>query len=411
MRASHYVAGIVGWVACVAMWLFARDAVWNALGADARGEHTALWIYTPHVPPGRGALATKVRVERGAWVRLASLTVTIDGAPIFTERDAWTGKRAGKYAAAAEEEIDVPLPASVQPGVHRLVADVTYEWRYDGTSAFPTLARSERESESLATTLDAPLPAAAPFRRLGSLAFAAAAAFVVLAIARRGFRPFVDWLNEGDVARTAEARKGAGALLGPFTIASIVAYATAGYPLFVKPLLAASGVASTWAATAFGAAWLAVPVYGAVVARRRERAIGPRVVAEVVALEHGPRVVPTEGPEGGYREPAAKTVLPAKKTLDHLAVALRARGLRVGRRGDRLAPRIFGPALAVAATDPDDLGAGLRVEAPVAILADVAAAVAGLVGPIELRLDGRVVPVAPDATDIAATLRPRPEAA
>jgi hypothetical protein len=401
MRASHVAAGISGYVASVAMWLFARDALWSTLGAAAVEPPCAVWIYTPHVPPGSGPIATKVRVERGAQVRLTRTRYSLDGATIHEEpgRSGW--HRAGRYGALVEEEADVLVPAWVRPGRHRLVAGVDYEWRYVNGPV-------EHETRSLVTELDVPSAAAAPFRRLGSLASAAAAALVMLAILRRGWKPFVAWLNEAETGAGERSPNKAGALLGPFAIALIVIYASAGHPLFVKPLLAASGVPHTALAVVYGVAWMAVPVWGVVLSRRREAREASMITARVTVVDREPRLAPTDGAPG-YRDPAARSVVPPRKTLEHLALALKRRErVAVRRRGDRLEPGwLASHAVRIEAHDGDDLGAGLRVEAPANRLPGLAEAIREVAGAIDLEVGGRVLRVdeSTTRTSITAGLR------
>jgi hypothetical protein len=314
MRPSHVVAAILGFVACVAIYL---SDMFDDVGADIKEQNRRLWIYTPDVEPG-GRVLSQIVLTGGERIMIAKLEATIDGKSVETRDVVMTHSQRGrrfKYGYA-EAELAVLVPKDVAPGEHDLAFRIEAHCTTDSATPPPSCGSSTLLFP-LRVVESATLPRG--FAVLRAL-FAAIVVFVGVRLLKR---PVAAWVNSADNPQS-------GKLLGTPAIAALVLWAWSGHPLFAKPLAAAFGTSSTAFFVVAILVWLAIPIP----ALRHGRS---RRIPEPVVIGPDPSAIVrfTAPKDGGYRGGAI-----AQHDLDAVARVVRdAYGLRFRRKGDRLVPR------------------------------------------------------------------------
>jgi hypothetical protein len=377
VRASHVIAGIVGIVACFAIYVFS-SVLMDTLAADATDDALALWVYTPHAEPG-DAIHTKLRAERGAAIGVVLVKASIDGRIVLEragEGRTWNSLiiNTSRSRPHVEREYSVPLSPELPPGEHNLTFDVDYVYAAPGHDGF----HDERAHGRVLTKIDVPPRGGAIFRRLLSLLRAILTVALAFLVLRRA------WPHIGAWANASDASKSGGALLGSFFIALIVAWGIAGYPAVALPLAAGVGTPDYVIVVAM-AGWFVLPIVS-FVKRARPRSVEKLFDAKIRIVE---TVEPASEP-GGYREGAARPQ--QKRTLDEVCEELWY--LKLRRRGDRTTQGRFAPVQATfVAADGDDIARGLALSAPFDTIARAAPRLAAIFGPIEITLRDKTVRV------------------
>jgi hypothetical protein len=366
MRASHWIAFLVGMAGLVWMLLVGRFQL-DRLGADDARARGSLWVYAPYANPG-DKIPAKVKGEGGDAISIHTVRAFIDGAKVRVEaKPSHPTTKRGRFAiGSAERELMIEVPTCLSRGDHRLTIEMesSCDNNVHGTCGEPVLEAKLHVGDTVGRWL--------------SVLRAISAALVVYLALRKGVRPMKEWLDD--------VPKEKAAIPGMFVLSLGLAWLFGAAEAFARPLATAYGTDSDGFFVLCGAAWIAIGVLGVLHAREKSETL----ITELVA-----RVPRSATADDDYRVTAEKRV-----DLDTLLNELgNTHKLRFGRVGNELKPRRFGAVpVRIVATDPSDVASGFRLIGQYTDVITVANKLAVTLGTLEVDFHGYKLRLTPETT-------------
>ena len=384
-RWVSFVVGLAAISLCFAQLFLIRSL--DIFTATVRGPGIAVWVHTPFVAPGDVAIL-EVGVFGGRKVGIEQVVVQGDG---VSEDIAGLGKHWGGVITSKSgdvgqdsQQVLVTIPPGAPPG-KPLVLHV---------GARATTAQSTGFAGFIDRPVEQSITVSIPVLARGDVplqrALSGLRSLATLAIA--GWIFFRLWHPVARFVRRADADREKGSLaqfLAVLAIGLLISYTMAGIVLFAYPLRHATGLLGDVWTAAFVVAWLVAPPFlGRKLAGPLPDPPRPASLRPFEAVSPAPGV--------GYRDddapnrPRMATVAAIGKALGEIP------GVRVRRAGEHIVvTRKKARETVIITARDEEVGAGeLRFRHDGAGLAiEAAHALATVLGPVELTLDGAPVVV------------------
>ncbi len=380
---------VAGIVLCFGLLLVIRT--FDFYTADVKDTGIAVWIGTPHVTPG-DSLMMEVGLFGGKRAAIDKIAVTGEG---ITQDVSGIGKDWGNIISSKSSEVGqdsmmvrVPIPKDAPLG-KTLVLTVSATGTIAELGAFSTFSDQSTLRE-LEIPVDILSPTGEIERRLFSGLRGFGALFLAFALFRFSYRPLANLINQADKDSSGRELPQS---LATLAIGLAIVYCMAGIVFFAHPLRHATELLGDAWTFAFVVGWILIPPYAGI--RLAGPAPTPPEPAPMRAIESALAFAPKD-----YRE-AVGISRPRRASVEDILIALgKIPGARVAEKRDEIFVTRKGENKERVILTPvdDEVGAGDIdvVYEGIGLAIDVAYALASVLGPLEITLDG--VPIAVDGS-------------